>query len=103
MQKGYVVSYIYRFYIYIGFETTLWDSVLRRPGGTHAERVRSLIILYSLFTLYTPSLPFLHLCTLVIHVYTTIFTPTYTPNTPKHPIYTLYTLYTLKQPITQVR
>ena len=34
--------------------------------------------IYPLYTLYTPSLPYVHSCTLVIHVYT----PIYTPNTP---------------------
>ena len=52
---------------------------------------------------YTHYAPFVHLryhiytvCTLVIHVYTTI----YTPNTPLNTLHTPYnTLYALKQPI----
>ena len=61
----------------------------------HAARrhisVREPIILYApLYTLYTPSLPYLHLCTHVIHVKYTINTPYYTPNTPLNTLYTPY-------------
>ena len=52
---------------------------------------------YPLYTLYTPALPYVHLCTPVIHAYTPSIhpnTPLNTPYTPHiHPIYTLHTPY----------
>ena len=61
------------------------------PSNAAKVRQSEPIMLYPLFTLYTPSVPYLHLCTPVIHVYTPhlhLYTPLYTS---KHPIYTHYT------------
>ena len=70
-----------------------WAAVYGE-GSRALGQVRQPIIVYPLCTLYTPSLPHLHLCTPVIHVYT-IYTPLTTLNTLYtsyiHPIYILYT------------
>ena len=42
--------------------------------GLRGKQVRNPIIVYPLFTLYTPAQPYLHLCTPVTHVYNTIYT-----------------------------
>ena len=61
--------------------------------------------LYPLYTLYTPILPYVYLCTHPLYTcICTIYTPNTPLNTPLHTPYTLYIRfkYALKQPITQV-
>ena len=73
-----------------------WDRNERElePETFHIKREVKIYPLYTCFihpvyTLYTPPLPYLHLCTPVIHMY---IHPIYTSITPlKTPLNTLYT------------